>query len=82
MGHSDFKYGMQEKRKWRLWVVFTPGSFLYRKLGANYTYYNYPPDTETSKHKLIDKCFKRRESDIEVAILYDNRTKKELERLK
>lgn len=82
MSHNNFTNGDQSKRKWKLWVAFHPASSLYKKVGENYTYYNFEPDTERNRDKLIENCFTARIDDIQAAILYDNHTKQEITRLK
>lgn len=82
MSYSNFTNGDQHKRKWKLWVAFHPGSFLYKKVGASFTYYNKEPDTLERRDKLIKNCFTNRKDQIQAAILYDNQTKQEIERLK
>jgi hypothetical protein len=79
---NNFTNGDQKNRKWKLWVAYHPGSKAYKTIGRNKTYYNHEPDTEKNRKKLIKNCFLKKEDEIQVAILYDNQTKKELHRLK
>lgn len=82
MSHNNFTNGDQQKRKWRLWVAFHPGSVLYNKLGPNFTYYNHEPDIEKNRDKLIHNCVTKRADQVQAAILYDNHSKEEIRRIK
>lgn len=82
MSHNDFRNGDQLKRRWKLFIAFLPGSEMYTKAGKSRYYYNFEPDTDFQKQKLINNCYLKVASQVQSAILYDNHTHEEIERLK
>lgn len=79
---NNFKTGDQQEKKWRLWVVFHPGSECFQKWGEKRAFFNWNDNTEQNKEGLIFRIFKKNENQIKKAILYDNQSGEILANLK
>lgn len=80
--HNNFHTGDQQLKKWRLWVVFYPGTPCQQKWGEKATFFNFNDNTTKDKDGLIQRIFLANENQIKKAILYDNETGKPIETLK